>query len=302
MKPTSAAQAGGPGNRPIGFLEPTNERANLALKAIRERRLGDAAKHVAGLAATNDLEHAWRCYLRGLLAVERADLPVAMGHFGEALEHLADEDGSYICPRLAAATLEQTGRIHRRQEHAEIALAVHTKAYVLRQSHGSSEDLWETALALGHAAQLSHAHAQAQKWFNTAVRHASAAGEHPDRLLGIAYAALAAVLTDGRDDQEAVAAARRALHHWSRHDPGSPQTARARLALGRALLHAGERLLHNEDEHAARPVLAEALGVLTTACEELEPFGSGCAPDLATGLELMDFAQRLATHPARSAE
>lgn len=294
MKPTRAADDTGRRRRPRGFVQPCEGRAAQALKAIHEGRLSDADKHIAALTGPADVDCAWASYLRGMLAFEESDLPAALGHLGEALEHLANDDGSYLSPRLAAAAQESIGRIHRRRERPDSARAAHAEAYRLRQDHGSQEELSETALSLGHAARLTRDDATAKEWFQAAIRHGSAAAD-PDPLLATAYAALGTLFDNAGQFEEAMDAVRRALHHRHRQDPGSADAARARLRLGRVLLHHGE-VLAQQGDPAAVSRITEAIEALESAGEELEPFGSPCASDLATCLELTDFARRLASH------
>ena len=284
--------------RPLGFLQPTHERAVRAMKALKEKRLADAAGHIAALPDSPLIECAWKSLLAGLSAIERLDFATAETVLREAAEVASRDQTSSelseqaVRARLSATALEKIGWLRRRRDHAQQAYTVHLEAYRLREAWGSAEELWETAISLGQDARVARRIEEAQTWFEKAVVHAGVADLEACRLRAVAYAQLAVVLTDRGRHEQAVDAARSALAQWRQHDPGGVDTARALMELSHALLKRGEALVECGDP-CAPAVLEELLKGLQAAHEELSAFGPTCFAEVQSCLALQDFARRL---------
>lgn len=284
--------------RPIGFLQPTQERAARAMKALKEKRLADAARHIAALPDSPLIECAWKSLLAGLSAIERLDFATAETVLREAAEVTSraptssEPSEQAVRARLTATALEKIGWLRRRQDHAQQAYTLHLEAYRLREVWGSAEELWETAISLGQDARIARRSEEAQTWFEKAIVHAGVADLEAGRLRAVAYAQLAAVLTDRDRHEQAVNAARSALAQWRQHDPGGVDTARALMELSHALLKRGEALVERGDPRAPA-VLEELLQGLHAAHEELLAFGPACFAEAQSCLALQDFARRL---------
>jgi tetratricopeptide (TPR) repeat protein len=283
---------------PTGWVQPTHERALLALKAINESRWSDADKHVAAIPESPLGEYAWKMYLAGRLAAERHDFPAAEARFLEAasaalVSGLGDEKQvSTDAMRLAAAAMERLGYAHRRQERLDDAHRSHQAAYRLRQEHGSVEERWESAISLTLDCVVARRHDEAQRWCRVAIDLAAAASDQPAAKQAQAWGRLSAALTALGRHEEAVAAARTARDFWRMHDLAAVTAARADLEVAQALMKFGESV-YERDARAARRILSEALECLTTAAEELPPFGDEAAADVRRSAELTDFARRL---------
>ena len=284
--------------RPVGFMRPDHERALKAMKALNEKRLSDAEKHIAALPDSPGLDGVWKLLLAGLLAIECLDFKTAETALRHAAE-LAQEEKApaghsekIARSRLASVVLEKIGWLRRRRDRAEQAYEIHLKAYRLREAHGSIEELWETAVSLGQDAYVAQRWDDAERWFGKAVALASEADQKTQRLRAIAHAHLAAALTNAGRHEHAVDAARSAMSEWQEHDPGGVETVEARIGLGYALLRHGEALVECADGNA-REILEEALQRLKAAYEELLPFGSAISTQARTCLAQQDFANRL---------
>ncbi|MCH7884876.1 MAG: hypothetical protein IIC01_06440 [Planctomycetes bacterium] len=284
--------------RPRGFLQPTHEGAARALKALKEKRPADAARHIAALPDSTPIECAWKSLLIGLSAIEDLDFATAETTLREAAEVASKEKTSSepseqaVRARLSATALEKIGWLLRRKDHAQQAHTVHLEAYRLREAWGSAEELWETAISLGQDARIARRSEEAQTWFEKAVVHAGVAKLLECRLQAVAYAQLAVVLTDQGQHEKAVSAARSSLAQWRQHDPGGVDTARALMELSHASLKRGEALVECGDP-CASAVLEELLKGLHAAHEELSAFGPSCFAEVQTCLALQDFARRL---------
>lgn len=284
--------------RPLGFLQPTHERAVRAMKALKQERLADAARHIAALPDSPLIECVWKSLLAGLSAIERLDFATAEKILREAAEVASraptssEPSEQAVRARLTATALEKIGWLRRRQDHAQQAYTLHLEAYRLREAWGSAEELWETAISLGQDARIARRTEEAQTWFEKAVVHAGVADLEAGRLRAVAYAQLAAVLTDRNRHEQAVNAARSALAQWRQHDPGGVETARALMELSHALLKRGEALVERGDPRAPA-VLEELLQGLHAAHEELLAFGPACFAEVQSCLALQDFARRL---------
>jgi len=283
---------------PTGWVQPTHERALLALKAINESRWSDADKHVAAIPESPLYDYAWKVYLAGRLAAERHDFPAAEARFLEAasaalVSGLADEKNvSTDAMRLGAAAMEKLGCAYRRQERLDDAHHSHRAAYCLRQEHGSFDERWETAMSLAVDCTVARRHDEAQRWCRVAIGLAAAASDQPAAKQAQAWSRLSAALTALGRHEEAVAAARTARDFWRMHDIAAVTAARADLEVAQALMKFGESV-YERDATAARTILSEALECLTTAAEELPPFGPEAADDVRRSAELTDFARRL---------
>jgi len=283
---------------PTGWVQPTHERALLALKAINESRWSDADKHVAAIPESPLCEYAWKAYLAGRLAADRHDFPAAEARFLEAasaalVSGLGDEKHvSTDAMRVGAAAMEKMGCAYRRQERLDDAHRSHRAAYRLRQEHGSFDERWESSMSLTVDCAVAQRYDEAQRWCRVAIDLAAAASDHPAAKQAQAWSRLSAVLTAlGRHD-EAVAAARTAREFWRKHDIAAVTAARADLEVAQALMKFGESV-YERDAKAARTILSEALESLATAAEELPPFGPEAAADVRRSAELTEFARRL---------
>ncbi|MFH1109346.1 MAG: hypothetical protein V1790_09150 [Planctomycetota bacterium] len=307
---------------PTGRVQPTHERALLALKAINESRWSDADKHIAAIPESPLGDYAWKAYLAGRVAAERRDFPAAEARFLEAasaaLVHGLGAERSALEPiamtpspsqeegggeghgarllaeamRLGAAAMEKMGCAYRRQERLDDAQHCHRAAYRLRQEHGSVEERWESAMSLAVNCTVARRDDEAQRWCRVAIDLAAAASDQPAAKQAQAWGRLSAALTALGRHEEAVAAARTAREFWRMHDIAAVTAARADLDVAQALMKFGESV-YESDAQAARTILSEALQSLATAAEELPPFGPEAAADVRRSAELTDFARRL---------
>ncbi|MEK7731397.1 MAG: hypothetical protein AAB363_06025 [Planctomycetota bacterium] len=284
--------------RPTGNVQPANERAVLALKAIHESRWSDAEKRIAAIPESPLGEYAWKMYLDGLLAGERNEFPKSetallaaasaafVVGFGDEKSVAAD------ALRLAAAAMEKLGYAHRRQERLADAYHAHLAAYRLREEHGSSDERWETAMSLAVDCTVSRRDDEAQRWCRVAIDLAVETSQQPIAKQAQSWGRLAfALISLGRHD-EAVAAARTARDLWRIHDRSAVTAARADVDLAGALMKHAESIYESECAQA-RKLLSEALAFLATAADELPPFGPEAAADVRRCAEQTDFARRL---------
>lgn len=284
--------------RPTGFVRPTHELALRAVAALEKDRVAHAEKHIESMPDLPTIDRAWKYYLRGRVAIQQMEFDTAEQLLLQA-SSLAFIDGlgkeGALDPgalRLAACALHHVGWIYRRQDRADEAYRAHLAAYHFRELHGSSDEMWETAIELGLDADLAQRYDDARRWHRIAIDAAEKASEEPARKQAIAWTNLASSFTESGNHDEAVVAARTARDWWRKHDIGAVAAARADLKLGSALLRQGEALHENTDERA-KPVLEEAIECLTTAGEALSAFGPDHAADVQSCLELKDFAERL---------
>jgi tetratricopeptide (TPR) repeat protein len=270
----------------------------LALKGINESRWSDADKHVAAIPESPLDEYAWKMYLAGQLAAERHDFPAAEARFLEAasaalVSGLGDKKHvSTDAMRLGAAAMEKMGCVCRRQERLDDARRSHQAAYRLRQEHGSVEERWESAMSLAVDCTVARRDEDAERWCRVAIDLAATASDQPAAKQAQTWSRLSAALTALGRHEEAVAAARTARDFWRMHDIAAVTAARADLEVAQALMKFGESL-YERDAKASRTILGEALECLTTAAEELPPFGPEAAADVRRSAELTDFARRL---------
>jgi len=284
--------------RPTGLVQPTHERAFRALAALEKDRVADAEKHIENIPDLPTIDRVWKYYLRGRVAIRQMEFDTA-GPLLLQASSLAFIDGlgkeGALDPgamRLAACAVHHVGWIYRRQDRADEAYRAHLAAYHLRELHGSSDEMWETAIELGLDADLAQRYDDARRWYHIAIDAAEKASEEPEQKQAIGWGNMSESFTNGGQHAEAVGAARTAREWWRKHDIGAVAAARADLKLGSALLRQGEAL-HENNDGRAKPVLEEAIGWLTTAGEALSAFGPDHAADIQSCLELKDFAERL---------
>jgi len=285
-------------DRPTGHVQPTNERAVLALKAINEARWPDAEKHIAAIPESPLGEYAWKMYLAGLLAGERNEFPKSetalLASASAALVvGFADEKSvSTDALRLGAAAMEKLGYAHRRQERLVDAYHAHLAAYRLREELGSLDERWETAMSLAVDCTVARRDDEARRWCRAAIDLAVNTLEQPGAKQAQSWCRLATALTSLDRHEEAVAAARTAREFWRKHDRSAVTAARADLDLAHALVESAKSL-YESNAAQARTLLEEALAFLTTAADELPPFGAEAADDVRRCTEQSDFARRL---------
>lgn len=302
---TSSSSVGGRGgrldedrSRPTGFVRPTGERAVRALAALDDDRLADAETHITALPDSPAGECAWKLQLGGLLEVARSDLAAAVPLFlqaaSAALIHAYGhtEDCDTDAMRLAAWAVEKVGEVYRRQDCPCSAEEAHMTAFRLRSEHGSSAEMWETAVSLGLDAALAGRWVDAARWHRIAIDLGSRAAEEPAHKKAVAWTHLVNTLISDGHFEDSVAAARTARDLWREHDVGAVMAARADVNLGHALLRFGESL-HDVDTSRCRSVLGEALQWLTGAREALLAFGPVYAADADWCHQQVDFAQRM---------
>lgn len=287
--------------RPVGFAEPTHQRAKRALKALTDGRIDDARENVAALPDEPPIAGAWKAYLGGLVAAEEKEngnLSLAEALFAKAATlarpHLnQDAPGQDLdAKRIAAASLHRLGWVYRRQENPDEAIAAHEDAFAMRKKFGSIEEQCETAISLGLDFDLARRHDQARVWYRRAMKLGAQAAEKPNRIEVEAISNLSASFAQEGLLDQAVEAARETRTWWLAHDPGAIDQARAQMKLGYALLRHGEALCETGTDHAAE-VLNECLEHLSSAREALLPFGPKAAVDADWCLEQSDFVQRL---------
>jgi tetratricopeptide (TPR) repeat protein len=285
--------------RPTGRVQPEDEHARLALKALEEGRLDDARAHVDRIASRPAGNRAWRAFLEGRLseameegsAALRSYLCAAGWAAAAVAGGLSANDASGV-QRLAAAAMEQAGTLHRRQEEFDPAAALHAAAYRLREEYGSHAERWESACGLGLDFHLAGRSQEAENWFLRAIRHAEACGADRTENLAVAWGHCRAARTAGGRHAEAVEAARESFARWRDCKPGELESVRAVARLAHALMRFGESL-HDRDAAQASHVLDEALTLFAEARADFAAFG-GAALREATWCETQsDFARRL---------
>jgi len=297
MNAATSAQSQQSAERPTGHVRPTNDRAVLALKAIHESRWSDAPKHIAAIPESPLAEYAWKMYLAGLLAGERDDFPAsetALLASASAAFVVGFADGKSIVSdalRLGAAAMERLGYAHRRQERLADAYHAHLAAYRLREEHGSLDERWESAMSLAIDCTVARQDVDAERWCRVAIDLAAETSE-PVLKQAQAWERLASALGALGQHQEAVAAARTARDFWRKHDRSAVTAARADLDVAHALVESAKSV-YESDTAQARTLLNEALAFLTTAADELPPFGAEASRDVQRCTEQTDFSRRL---------
>ena len=284
--------------RPTGRIEPADEQARKALRALEQHHRQEADRIIAHLPDGEPADRAWRAYLLGEQALERGELTGAAESLVSAVA-LAFE---WALPprqrpleealRLAGRALHLLGWVRRRQDAPDEALRSHQAAYGLRTRHGSVLETWETAVELGLDAELTRDSDLAQQWLKAAAELGSTCPEEPDRCQAVAWTHLSTSLIASRKFEEAVNAARSAKLYWQAYDPAAATCAQADLRLGHALLKAAEALAGHDAERA-RAHLDNSLEALDTARESLLAFGAGYEQDTHWCDEQRDFARRL---------
>jgi len=278
-------------------VRPTNERAVLALKAIHESRWSDAQKHIAAVPESPLGEYAWKMYLAGLLAGERNDFPpseTALLAAASAAFVVGFADGKSVAAdelRLGAAALEKLGTALRRQERLD-AYHAHLAAYRLREEHGSSDERWESAMSLAVDCTVARRDDEAQRWCRAAIDLAVETSDQAAAKQAQSWGRLATTLTSLGRHEEAVAAARTAREFWRKHDRSAVTAARADLDVAHALVESAKSV-YESNAAQARTFLNDALAFLTTAADELPPFGAEAAADVRRCTEQTDFALQL---------
>jgi len=283
---------------PRGWLEPTHERAVLALKAINESRWRDASRHVESLDATEPRPRAWRCYLQGDLFFRRGDLDrgetslLLAASTALALSVTEGLETSGEALRLAAGALDRVGAIRRRLEQFAAAERAHLLAYRIRLEHGSLEEQWESALGLSMTAEFAGKKEDAIRWAKRAIQRAEQAADPSLGKQAAGWDQLARALAADARFEEAATAARRALELWRTHDPSVAAVPQAQMRLGQTLLKMVEGMFESPQPEAA-PVLREAIAHLRAARDPLLAFGANFQQDGARCDQLIDLAQRL---------
>lgn len=309
------------GPRPVGMLQPGNERAALALKAINEARWRDARKHLDALADAGEALAAWRQYLEGELYLRQGCVVEADGWYVRAaaialapratgISTIEIEDPGSAGTRLAAAALEQLGTARRRQERFAHAIRAHQLALGLRREHGSAFEEWQSAISLGVDLSLAGDHDRALRTLSRARALARTLPGGPDDPIGQATGALGeayamtlehsvrALAAAGRH-VECVGVCREVLELRARLNPSGAAFPLARMNLGRALLQQTEATMDGDSGEAARS-LQEAIAHLDEAGESLGAFGSNLAADTRQCQRLLDFANRLSAQLEQS--
>lgn len=295
--------------RPVGFIQPTSERAVRAVAALRGGRLADAEKHIAAIEELSAVNRAWKHFLQGRLACARGEFDAAEKPLRQAAA-IALESGLSRQPdcagmdvecgvvadvdavRLGAAAFESIGFALRRQDRPAESYRDHWIALRLREEHGSTDEQWESAVSLGLAADLARDVVRAEKWYRAALGFGDRATQASAEKQAIAWMHLGGLLTHAGRHEEAVAAARAARDLWRTHDVGSLDAARSDVGLAHALIRLGESL-GATDAARACAFVEEGLSLLAVADESLAAFGQPAACDSARCGELVDFARRL---------
>lgn len=285
-----------PSVRPTAAIEPPAKRGALAVAALGDGRLADAAKHIQAMDEATPLERAWKLSLAGRLAVAKTQWDQAEGSLlrAFAVAHVECRDAKDVsdAARLCIHVLTRVGWIHRRKERAAQARRYHLAAFDLAERSGSFDELWEIATELGLDAEVLGDYADARTWHQRAVTFGERAGVEPVRLQAAACGNLSRILLQGGAADQATAIAEKALGLWRQFDPGALEVPRAERRLGECMLKQAETMVSDRPE-TARGLLDEALGRLNAAREALEAFGPAGAVDAESCAETIDFATRL---------
>lgn len=286
------------GSRPTASIEPEHHGAKLALAALRDRRIEDAARHFQAAPTATALDRAWKSLLGGLVAIARGELKAAESHLLEASTFAcvvalsADELSQMEAWRLAGRVLHHLGWVYRRQDRLAEASQTHLAAHRLRDDCGSFDEIWETAIELGLDYDIARNFKEGCRWHRVALQAAKQAASQSDRKQAAAWSYLAASCTDNGRHEEGVSAARSARECWQAHDIGAVTAAQADVKLGAALLKQGEMLCDRADELTGT-VLTEAVEWLTTARDAVLAFGGEHTEEAKRCDEQIDFARRL---------
>lgn len=300
MKAIGAIPRLAEGLRPTESIEPEHHGAKLALAALRDRRIEDAARHAQVAPTASASDRAWKSLLGGLVAIARGELKAAESHLLEASTFAivsalgADELNQMEAWRLAGRTLHHLGWVYRRQDRLAEASQTHLAAHRLRDDYGSLDETWESAIELGLDYDIARNFAEGCRWHRVALQAAKQSASDSDRKQAVAWSYLAASCTDDGRHEEGVSAARSARDCWRAHDIGAVTAAQADAKLGTALLKQGEMLCDRADELAGT-VLTEAVEWLTTAKDALLAFGGKHTDEAQRCDDQIDFARRLLT-------
>jgi len=275
--------------RPDGPMRPVHDRAQRALIALEDGRMGDVETNIAAIPDDTKADRAWACYLSGRLSAGRGRVANALEHLGVCCELSRDDTE---LRRLEAAAWECLGVLHRRREEPAPAAEAHEHAYRLRQDVGSAHECWESAHSLGLTAALRGDRDMAVKWLDEAMAWAGRIPTESHHCRAISLASLAKLELEAARMPQAIDAARRAFEAECDHDRGSVDAVRAELSLGHVLLRAAESLLAT-DPTGASQMLSEATEHLQSAKDGLLAFELAADPDLRWAEELLDFAERL---------
>lgn len=284
-------------DHPQGRLEPTDDRARRAVKAIDEKRFDDAAKHIGAIPEDSIVTQAWKSYLSGRLHWERHDLVEAEKHLAETIDLLNDNKSAdnkmanAELVRLAASAHELMGTVLRREDRPACAFEHHQTAYQTRNTCGTNNELCESATSLGIDSQIMQDRPNAVHWHQVAVSHA----EQVDRastLLPASLTNLSNAFLESEQFAEAVEAARSAYDLWSRIDPAAPETTSANANLAAALLHLAQSQMETDLPHAEK-TLREAVQRFDAARVSLLSFGPEFINEARQCSEKLDFANRL---------
>lgn len=302
---------GSPQSAPPVSIQPRNEHALRALRALMDGRLSDAAIHIDAITEDSRADHAWKNILAARLADLRGETAEAshrliaassilyaenaifcecISHNSEAPSHPLNLSEPSSVPeyhfRLLAFTWDLLGTIFRRQDRPAEAFERHVAAFRLRESYGSPDEQYDSALNVGLDAILLRKYQIAQDWFSRANQIGAHARE-PQRKQAQAWGHLTAVLTEIQDWSAAASAAEESHRHWLAHDPGSVQAAQAEFQLGHALLNAAANAIDGGES------LGDAIDTLNSAEESLLAFGPPAAADVRICQNLKDFAEKL---------
>jgi len=283
-------------SRPTGLLAPCHEAAVRTLAAIRSRRLDDALRHLSAIPPSPFEQAAWKDLLSGWIDVERghtADAEPSL-HRAIALSWVGGLTATGLIAtdfmRLAALGLHLWGRILRRQDRADCALAIHEAAHRLREQFGSFDEVTETAIEIGLDLVIVSDHGQAMVWFDRAVDCARRSDE--GMLEAAAHTHRSTSLVELGRFEQAVKAAREAQSLFHRHDSGSSSCALADARLAAVMLkHA--LALHETGDDRAAALLDDSIIQLQRAEEDLSAFGADFADDIHWCREQLQFAKSL---------
>lgn len=307
IEPTLGATA-----RPTGILQPEDEHARRALRALKDNRLRDVTANVECIDESVLANRAWKPLLLGMLELKKTELQAAETTLRDAVARalLGVTQTEQLDPsrvRLAARAWESLGSCLRRQDNPMRAYRADLAAYLLYIESGSLEELWNVAVSLGLDARLEGHPERAERWLRRAIGYGARAPAAPAYQQAVAWSHLATLYTHTRRHALAVDAARTARRLWHEYDITAATAAQADMNLGYALLRQGEAICNSRTMNEAAPaettvdapvadpvvVLDEAVAQLQAACEGLAAFGREFAADVSWCVEQSDFAQRL---------
>lgn len=284
-------------DRPQGRLEPTDDRARRAVKAIDEHRFDDAAKHIAAMHDDSIATRSWKSYLSGRFHWERHDLVEAEKHLAETIDLLKKNKDAYNelvngeSVRLAASAHELMGNVLRRQDRPVSAYEHHQIAYQARNTFGTNDELCESAASLGIDLQIMQDRPNAVHWHQMAVSHA----EQIDRTSSLFRASLtnlSKAYSENEQFTEAVEAARSAHDLWHQIDPAAPEATSANANVAAALLRLAQSQMETDLPYAEK-TLHEVAQRFDAARVTLLSYGPEFNNEARQCTEKLDFANRL---------